>query len=68
MDIQYIVESSLTLAHYVTGYVTKAEKSNMQDVWQKVSASTSIYSELWSFGIRCLRSREVGFMKPVIGY
>ena len=60
MDIQYIAESSLTLAHYVTGYVTKAEKSNMQDVWQKVSANTSIYSKLWSFGIRCLRSREVG--------
>ena len=60
MDIQYIAESSLTLAHYVTGYVTKAEKSNMQDVMQKVSANTSIYSKLWSFGIRCLRSREVG--------
>ena len=60
MDIQYIAESSLTLAHYVTGYVTKAEKSNMQDVWQKVKANTSTYSKLWSFRIRCLRSREVG--------
>ena len=60
MDIQYIAESSLTLAHYVTGYVTKAEKSNMQDVWQEVSTSSTIYSKLWSFGIRCLRSREVG--------
>ena len=41
------------------GYVTKAEKSNMQDLWQ-VSSHSSIYSKLRSFGIRCLRSRECG--------
>ena len=39
MDIQFTAESSLTLAHYVTGYITKAEKSNMQDVWQEVNAN-----------------------------
>eukprot|EP00731_Ephydatia_muelleri_P022816 Em0015g399a len=60
MDIQFTAESSLTLAHYVTGYVTKAEKSNMQDVWQEVNANSSIYSKLWSFGIRSLCSRECG--------
>ena len=26
IDIQYVAESSLALAHYVSGYVTKAEK------------------------------------------
>ena len=60
IDIQFIAESSLALAHYVTGYVTKAERSNMQDVWQEVSSNRSIYSRLWSFGIRSLRSRECG--------
>ena len=35
MDIQFTAESSLTLAHYVTGYVTKAEKGCMQEVWQE---------------------------------
>ena len=60
MDTQFTAESSLTLAHYVTGYVTKAEKSNMQDVWQEVNANSSIYSKLWSFGIRSLHSRECG--------
>ena len=60
MDLQYIGESLLAIAQYVTGYVTKAEKSNMQDVWQEVSADSSVYSKLWSFGIRCLRSRECG--------
>ena len=38
MDIQYIGESSLAIAQYVTGYETKAEKSNMQDIWQEVSS------------------------------
>ena len=60
MDLQYIGESSLAIAQYVTGYVTKAEKSNMQDLWQEVSSHSSIYSKLWSFGIHCLCSRECG--------
>ena len=60
MDIQFTAESSLILAHYVTGYVTKAEKSNMQEVWQEVNSNSSIYSKLWSFGVRSLRSRECG--------
>ena len=60
MDIQFVAESSLALAHYVSGYVTKAERSNMQEVWQEVSENHSIYGRLWSFGIRSLRSRECG--------
>ena len=60
MDIQFIAESSLALAHYVTVYVTKAERSNMQEIWQEVGANKSIYSRLWSFGFRSPRSRECG--------
>ena len=60
MDIQFIAVSTLAIAQYVTGYVTKAEKSNMQDLWQEVSSHQSIYSKLWSFGVRSLRSRECG--------
>ena len=59
-DIQYIAELSLTVAHYVTGYVTKAEKSSMQDLWQEVWSNKSIYSRLWSFGVRSLHSKECG--------
>ena len=39
---------------------TKAEKSHLQDIWQEVSDTKSVYSKLWSFGIRSLRSRECG--------
>ena len=60
IDIQFVAEASLALAHYVSGYVTKAERSNMQEIWQEVSDNKNIYSRLWSFGIRSLRFRECG--------
>ena len=60
MDLQNIGESSLAIAQYITGYVTKAERSNMQDLWQEVSSHSFVYSKLWSFGVRSLRSRECG--------
>ena len=44
----------------MSGYVTKAERSNMQEIWQEVSDNKNIYSRLWSFGIRSLRFRECG--------
>ena len=60
IDLQFVGESTLVIANYVTGYVTKAERSNMQDLWQEVTSHTSIYSKRWSFGIHSLRSRECG--------
>ena len=41
-------------------YVTKAERSNMREIWQEVSESKTIYVRLWSFGVCMLRSRECG--------
>ena len=58
IDVQFVAESSLALAHYVSGYVTKAERSNMKEIWQEVSENKSIYGRFWSFGIRTLLFRE----------
>ena len=58
MDIQFIAKESLALAHYVTGYITKAERSNLQEIWNEVVSEKSIYSRLFSFGIRSMHSRE----------
>ena len=66
IDIQFIGESTLAIAQYVTGYVTKAEKSNLQDLWQEVSSHQLIYSKLWSFGVRSLHSRECGHYEASI--
>ena len=43
LDIQY---SSLALAHYITAYVMKAEKSHMQELWEDISEQEIM--ELWS--------------------
>ena len=60
VDIQYVAESSLALAHYVTGYVTKAEKSHIQDIWEEIKDSGDVYKSLFKLGVRTLSSREVG--------
>ena len=60
IDVQYVADASLALAHYVTGYITKAENSHMQELWDDISEQESLYRKLWSFGIRSLRSREYG--------
>ena len=60
MDLQYISETSLALTEYVSVYITKAEKSNVQDIWNDISNSDSVYKRLFQFGMRSMRSREVG--------
>ena len=59
-DIQFVAEASLALAQYVTSYMTKAERGNMQDIWKEVSDSKSNHSHLFKFEIRTLCSRECG--------
>ena len=66
IDIQFVAESSLALAHYVSGYVTKAEKSSMQEIWQEVSENKNIYGRLWSFGVRSYALESVACMRLVI--
>ena len=42
IDIQFFAEVSVALAHYVSGYIIKAERSNIQDIWQEVSERTRV--------------------------
>ena len=60
IDVQYVAESSLALAHYVTGYITKAEKSHMQEVWDEIEEHGPLYNRLWKFGLKALHSHECG--------
>ena len=60
LDIQFVAESSLAMAQYLTGYVTKAEHSNLQEIWESISESKSVYSKLCSFGSKVMRSGECG--------
>ena len=40
--------------------MTKAERSNLQDIWEDIGRDKSVYGQLWSFGLRSLRFRECG--------
>ena len=60
MDIQFISESSLALAQYATGYITKAEKCHMQQTWEEISDDDLLYKKLYKFGIKSLPTRECG--------
>ena len=51
MDIKFIAEEAFALAHYVTGYIMKAERRNMQEIWNEVALEKSIYNRLFRFGI-----------------
>ena len=53
IDVQFISEASLALAEYVSGYVTKAERSHWQDLWQDIVDNPNIYSKLFKVGIKC---------------
>ena len=60
IDLQFVGDARLALAHYVTAYITKAEKSHMQEMWDDISEQETLYKKLWSFGVRSLRSRKCG--------
>ena len=57
IDIQYVSECLLALAQYMSGYVIKAERSSMQKQWQEISNTDNVYSKLFSFGLKSLRTR-----------
>ena len=60
IDVSFTSECSLALADYVSGYVTKAERGHMQDLWQDILDDRGIYSKLFRIGIRCFDSRPIG--------
>ena len=58
IDLQFVAESSLALAHYVTSYVTKSKKNNLQEMWQSISDNKNAFGRLYNFRSRCLHSKE----------
>ena len=60
MDIQYMAESTGTVCSYITGYITKTERSHMQETWEAIASDKDLYSSLFSFGVKFLHSRECG--------
>ncbi len=53
----------MTLTGYVASYRAKAETSSLQDVWEDLASSGSLYSRRWRFAKNCFKNREVGLYK-----
>lgn len=65
MDIQFCGEVSRAISRYITKYETKPEKSNIDQNAFKTDIDTkkSIFSRLWSFGLKMLTTRECGALE-----
>ena len=59
MDIQFVAGNSIAVAYYVTSYITKSEKTQMKEVWEDISAETSLTIKLYSFSMKMLSHMEI---------
>ena len=59
MDIQFLSEDTHSIAHYVTKYITKPDKSHLQDILVEDNGK-SLFQKSLKFAYASLRSRELG--------
>ena len=59
MDIQFVSEYTYSICNYVTKYITKSEKSNIENL-EFVSNDESPYRKATKFAYGLLRMRELG--------
>ena len=59
MDIQFISENTYSICNYVTKYVTKSEKSNIDNL-EFIDESQNPYQKATKFAYSLLRTRELG--------
>ena len=65
MDIQFLSENSFSIAEYITKYITKPEKSNL-DLEFDEKSYRSAFQEASKFAYACLRSREMSAHEVVV--
>jgi len=61
VDIQFIGHLGSRLPYYITSYITKSERSEVDKFWSNIfSATKSLGSNAMSFMLKCVKSRQVG--------
>ena len=61
VDVSYIADKAHGVAGYTTGYITKSEKSHLEDVANDIKAvSESPFKAAFHFGAKMLSEREMG--------
>ena len=61
VDVSYIADKAHGVAGYTTGYITKCEKSHLEDIANDIKAvSESPFKAAFHFGAKMLSEREMG--------
>ena len=63
MDIQFVSEKTMTLARYIGKYQSKGPKSAFEEFDAEQVIAKSQRAQLLSFGMKALKSREMGCME-----
>jgi len=66
IDVQFIADNQNAVCQYVTKYVTKNEKSSLDQVWNEISECDSLSKKLWKFVMKMLQNRECGAYETAV--
>ena len=61
MDVRFVADEARTVARYVTGYIAKAERSQLEDIAEAArQAHADPFRRAFYFGAQALAQREIG--------
>ena len=60
MDMQFVATNENALNHYISGYMSKPEKSNTEAIWNECNKNKSLQGALKSYALNSFKKRELG--------
>ncbi|XP_073991833.1 uncharacterized protein [Rhodnius prolixus] len=64
VDVQFVKDGDLRLVIYVTSYISKNEKTELEDLWADICKESN-KKALWSLGLKKLTHRQIGLYETV---
>ncbi|XP_073986899.1 uncharacterized protein [Rhodnius prolixus] len=64
VDVQFVKDGDLRLVIYVTSYISKNEKTELEDLWADICKESN-KKALWSLGLKELTHRQIGLYETV---
>jgi hypothetical protein len=65
IDVQFVGENTHILTKYITGYLTKAEKTETQGIWDALGSDMNPGARLKKLMYACNKNREVGTYETI---
>ncbi|XP_073986376.1 uncharacterized protein [Rhodnius prolixus] len=64
VDVQFVKDGDLRLVIYVTSYISKNEKTELEDLWADICKESN-KKALWSLGLKKLTHRQIGLYETI---